>query len=586
MRCKENTMSNGLLAFIAGLGTGYVNQSRYNDEKERQAKLDQITFDKAADEKTERQKKIAGDQALASAGSTAVVEPSVTNDDDGNPTSAPPVRVVGAGQGQAYIDPAAAQTAAAAANAQPARARQIQALNGIDPERAQKMEAEQQAVDAKKMELQAGALKLGDAIWQHDRQAAKLQGWSGFEDLINRSEVGPMAGRKVKIVPSDDGKSVSVNIVNPDGTLTPTQLNFSNDAKGLDDADIALDRSVGPMQRVEFGMKAGKTDAEIKELIAKAGYWDANGQKQQVLAANGGAAPRRADHFDDKQWDAASKIDKDLVGIPDPAGGDKPTQSGDLRSQRMQLFNSLRTQGDLSPQEAAEKADTAVVNIKNIAMQRWTDAHAQDKKSTMTVDQAIKQVIKEASQRAAAAKPAAVAPGKVNPGEQAGRDADALAIVQQELQKSSARLAQVKTDPQATPDDLQRAQADVDGLNREVARLSKIARVGVNPAAPATAPKPAVVASAGVPPVAAPAAPTPMPTGPGPDLDTARAALESAKNVLLTYSPKKQAQDPQGFAAAKAALVQAQQRAAQAEAAWQGSVGTMPASTARPGLHL
>jgi hypothetical protein len=578
-------MSNGLLAFIAGLGTGYLNQSRYQDEKARQEKLDQITFDKAADEKTDRQKKLAGDQALADAGRTAVVEPNVTNDDDGNPSSAPPLRVIGPGPAQTFTDPAAAQTAAANTNAQPVRARQIQALNGIDPERGAKLEAETQTTQAGQLKIDAAKQDAADKLWQRAVGSAlsSPDPHGGLATLINNTEVGVMQGRSVKPVPSEDGKTVTYNLVSQDGTMTPTNLTFSNDMPGAIQAAYMLDRTVSPEHRIELALKVEKNKADVAEAGAKKGYWESFAAQKDALTANGGAAPKRADHFDDKQWEAAAKIDKELVAVPDPTGGDKPTQSGDLRSRRMQLFNAFRTKGDLSPQEAAEQADTAVVNIKNIALQRVADAKAADKKSTLTVDQVIKQVLKEADQRAA--KPAAQpgsAPGvKLPSGEQAVRDNDALGLVQQELQKSTSRLAQIKADPQATPEDMQRAQADVDGLNREVTRLQKSARGGVK-VAPAAAVPAATVASTGV--VAA--APPTVPAGPGPELDAARATFEAAKANLLTYSPRKQAQDPQGFAAAKTAVMQAQQRAAQAEAAWQGSMGTMPASTARPGLHL
>jgi hypothetical protein len=580
-------MSNGILAFIAGLGTGYVNQSRYNDEKERQAKLDQVTLDKAADDKATRQRQLAGDQALADAGKTAAVEPNVANDDDGNPTSAPPVRVIGPGPGQAFADPAAAQAAAAATNAQPVRARQIQALNGIDPERAAKLEAETQTTQAGQIKIDAAKQEAADKLWQRAVGSAlsSPDPHAALAGLINNTEVGVMQGRTVKPMPSADGKSVTYALVSPDGTTSPTNLTFSNDMPGAIQAAYMLDRTVTPEHRIELALKVEKNKADVAEAGAKKGYWESFAAQKDALTANGGAAPKKADHFDDKQWDAASKIDKDLVGIPDPTGGDKPTQSGDLRSRRMQVFNDLRTRGDLSPQEAAEKADTFIVNVKNSAMQLWTDAHAADKKATLTIDQAIKQVLKEADARAkaAAAKPAGEpgsAPGiRINAGEQAARDGDSLGILQQELGKSSQRLAAVKADPQATPDDLARAQQEVDGLNRELARRQKTARAGVKPAAASPVPA-AKVAAAGVAPVPA------QPTGPGPELDSARTTLQQAQAALLTYSPRKQAQDPQGFAAAKAAVAQAQQRAAQAEAAWQQSVGTMPASTARPGLHL
>jgi hypothetical protein len=50
-------MTRGALAFIAGLGTGYLNQKNREEEKARQDKFDQIALDRAADEKADRERK-------------------------------------------------------------------------------------------------------------------------------------------------------------------------------------------------------------------------------------------------------------------------------------------------------------------------------------------------------------------------------------------------------------------------------------------------------------------------------------------------------------------------------------------------
>lgn len=50
-------MGKGALAFIAGLGTGYLNQKNREEEKARQDKFDQIALDRGADEKLERERK-------------------------------------------------------------------------------------------------------------------------------------------------------------------------------------------------------------------------------------------------------------------------------------------------------------------------------------------------------------------------------------------------------------------------------------------------------------------------------------------------------------------------------------------------
>lgn len=46
-------MGRGALAFLAGLGSGYLNASKQREEKERQDKIDQIKFDEADRAKSE-----------------------------------------------------------------------------------------------------------------------------------------------------------------------------------------------------------------------------------------------------------------------------------------------------------------------------------------------------------------------------------------------------------------------------------------------------------------------------------------------------------------------------------------------------
>jgi hypothetical protein len=594
-------MNRGVVSFIAGLGTGYLQQSKYQDEQDRLKKLDQMAQEKHDADMRELNKKAAGDTALQTAaapqqvdqGAGGVTLPaSADNRDVGQPDGPtvdngqlqPGVRV----GGTTYTDPAAASAAAAAANQPGAvRTRQIQALNGIDPERAARLEQETTTTQASQVKLDEAKQSAADRIWSRSLGAAMSAGHDGLAQLVSASQTGPMAGKQIKAVPSVDGKTVTYNVVNEDGTMRPTNLTFSNDLQGVTQAGYLLDKTITPEHRAEFAQKEAKTQAEIQELGAKGKYWNSFADQKDALIANGGAAPKRADHFDEKEWDKGAAIDKELVAIPDPIGGDKPTQSGDLRTRRMQLYNAARSAGTLSPAEAAEAADTAIVNVKNIAAQRVADAKAADKKSTLTMDQSIKQVLKEVDARAKIAKAAPAAepgsaPGvKIAPADQAARDKDAVGALNAELVKYQTQLQTLG--PNGDPATVQRVQADIAGVTKELARYkARPAAAGV--AAPATVKPPAAaVASAGVP---APAQVPAQPAGPGPDLDAARAALVQAKANLLTYSPRKMAQDPQGFASAKTALAQAQQRAAAAEAAWRSSLGTVPASTVRPGLHL
>jgi hypothetical protein len=379
-------MSNGILAFIAGLGTGYVNQSRYNDEKERQAKLDQVTLDKAADDKATRQRQLAGDQALADAGKTAAVEPNVANDDDGNPTSAPPVRVIGPGPGQAFADPAAAQAAAAATNAQPVRARQIQALNGIDPERAAKLEAETQTTQAGQIKIDAAKQEAADKLWQRAVGSAlsSPDPHAALAGLINNTEVGVMQGRTVKPVPSADGKSVTYNLVSPDGTTSPTNLTFSNDMPGAIQAAYMLDRTVTPEHRIELALKVEK----------KQGRCCRGGSEERLLGVFR-SAEGRVDRQRRRGTEEGGPLRREAVGrgrqdrqgacraFPTRPAATSP-RSPATCARAHAAVQRFALAGDLSPAGSGGKADTfgrEHQEHRDAALDRCARA---DKKATLT----------------------------------------------------------------------------------------------------------------------------------------------------------------------------------------------------------
>jgi hypothetical protein len=101
--------------------------------------------------------------------------------------------------------------------------------------------------------------KLGDAI---------QSGFGGLESLINTSESGQFKGRKVKIVPSQDGKTVTLHTVGEDGTTTPTQLTFPNDQKGVVQAAYMLDQTVTPESRYKLLSENDRKEEEHQAQAA------------------------------------------------------------------------------------------------------------------------------------------------------------------------------------------------------------------------------------------------------------------------------------------------------------------------------
>lgn len=122
------------------------------------------------------------------------------------------------------------------------------------------------------LQYQQQAEKLGQERFRHRLGEAMGTGFGGIENFINTSEAGPFKGKKVKFVPSEDGKTVTLHVDN-DGKLTPTKLTFPNDDKGPVQAGYMLDQAVTPEARyklmVEEDRKKADQDRKERELDQK-----------------------------------------------------------------------------------------------------------------------------------------------------------------------------------------------------------------------------------------------------------------------------------------------------------------------------
>ncbi|MCY1165190.1 hypothetical protein D9M73_50900 [compost metagenome] len=581
------------VAFLAGFGTGMLDQTRRDEEKARQAKLDKITFDRAdreaktADREDRKQREIEA----ANADTTVTPGAAVTGlSTDGNAaqytdadvagsdlrqarqmaeqTGAPaPVTSVApkfAANGINFDTQAQAGAAAKAANDPNAKAaRSAAVIAKYDPVAGQQMRLANTQVNAAEQ-------KEADQKWNQDLWGAMQAGHEGMAQLVSKSNGGSMAGVQLKAVPTPDGQSVVYNKVNPDGTMVPTKLMFPNTQEGVMQAAYMLDKTVTPAQRMEHILKVNKDEREGEESKAKAGYYDALAGKNNALAENGGTS-KKADHFDAKQWDAAGKIDKSVVSLPN-AMGDKDVESGDLRSAYLQVFNAAKASGSMAPNEAVEHATTTIVKLKNAAATRVEQALAADPKSKLTIDKAVRDILKESQAFTKKAGPAAA------PGAPAGNAPPSSAkqgqidILNQEMRKAVAAASQPGIDAEARA----RAQADIQSLTNELGRLGVRGAPAAPPAAAAAAGGiPAAPAAAPAAPPAAAAAAKGIQPGPGAELDTARAAYTAAVSRLNSFGLKQRAADPQGYEKAKADVAAAQQARQAAEAAYSQSVGSV-----------
>lgn len=176
-----------------------------------------------------------------------------------------------------------ATTAAAAANTPQAvttRMSDVLMRNG-DPVQAQKLRTGA-------MEEQAAQFKLNDAMRadindKFNQDLYQVKDWNGLADLF-----GNVHGVKFAPQVSEDGKTIEVNRVGPDGSLIPTGRVFQNNDAGFEEAVTGLAR-IPPEKKLNYLhqrallAQQGQRDADKKahdEGMLKVAQQNANTQEQ------------------------------------------------------------------------------------------------------------------------------------------------------------------------------------------------------------------------------------------------------------------------------------------------------------------
>lgn len=147
--------------------------------------------------------------------------------------------------------------------------------------------------------------------------------------------------------------------------------------------------------------QAGLRSAQARAADANAGESAAKSRLYGAQADSGGYRPGggtggKIDHFDEKEWSSAySKMDKTAVSIPNEMG-DKDVVHPDLSAARRAIFNEVRASGGYNPAQAVELADEKILALRRRAMDMVEASRASDKKSTLTVDKAITDLLRRA----------------------------------------------------------------------------------------------------------------------------------------------------------------------------------------------
>lgn len=561
-------MSRAALAFAAGLGNGYINEDRYQD---RQGLLDREMALRESEYQT--RKSIADEQlrriqdegklktALADATKQAEVKQSTTLDTGdgakvydmpagvdskdvassdarqfkrnaeavGAEVAAPKIDSATTVNGKAYGDYAAGLRAAQEFNdpgAQSLRiANALRAAGRPDSameyqERAEKYrqamyDAQRQALFQRGAEMIAKGDVQGllDAYNNHynDGRTAALSG--DGKSIVQRDKDGSQVGA-IPFKSKDDLLLAFRDIVYPDKRADSVSAARSDAAKEAGKIHII---PMGGVAANANGLRIDNTNGMVPALNADG--TPVMGEDGRPVLVKGSSAGGRVDHFEPKQWDAASKIDKSVVSFVDPIMG-KEIENGSLRSSYLQAFNAAKASGAMTPNEAVEFATTSTTKLKELAQEQVNRARAADKSSKLTVEQAVSAIAQSEAwkqrvvsglpapvQRPATASPQGLAQTKVSPEEQRRRDSDVALALAPELKKALSR--QANGDPRAAAD-VEAIRKEIKRLGLDESRLLSMRTIAEDPGhGPATAPPPrATVAPTGAQPQSAAATTT------------------------------------------------------------------------------
>ena len=474
---------SGMLAFVTGLGSGYL-QARDRGEEQ----LSRMEDRKWRKEERERQRKDWDkadklDESLRAAGSPVAVKDATTYqpavDDEGNDMPANPTQGRMSVLGTNYSDRASADAAAAKANTSQARAtRMADAYDQAGmPDKASTMRMNSMQTEKAGLELdQARETKI-DSDYNRDLMR-RVGDFASLESFVNDSPGDGEGGAvKVKFLPSADGKTMQVVRLGEDGKQSPTQYQFQNDQTGLVTAMYMLSRGTSTKDKLAHlqSIAKDKVDADYKGGMLGIAKQNADTAQQN---ANTNEQWRR-DQVD-VQRDKVNATRKDpLAKMPEH-----------VKIQYQGLTKRVTDlEGEISKAELGGMADPAAIGR----------VKAQKATLQLQAQQLLRRYTDEAPadplglRTSPAAGGASDAPGgatRIDPKVQAARDKDRLSILQTEL--TTARQAvQNAADPTARA----RAVGDVAALEREIAGQQRRApaaraeaRMAAAPAAPGAAP--------------------------------------------------------------------------------------------------
>lgn len=529
-------MSSNAIAFVAGLGSGYLS-SQKDKEKQKRDDEDRALRNEASQLQINAAKKQVSDQqALAQAGAPLtmtegaggmVTPETMDNRDVGLPENAAlPDQGLQQGGfsvgGKSFASRGLADTELAAQNAPAARSqRVIAAMSGIDPMKALDLEQTQTQRGRETVkftqEQETYAKKLKDEGAIDALKALRTGDGAGMVAAFNKSGDFQIQGepvlandqRDIPGVGTVPTYSATFNVKGKDGIVKPMTVNSHDLGMSLMPYEKWFDAQ---LKGAKEGRENRETDSKIGLQGAQTRAWDATADLKNSTQPKSGY--ERMSEFDKADFASINREREkiDATNLKAQAEGTYNPNSPGAKSMAMRVI----------------ELETKKRNLQS----KYGDAPGQGGDELKI-------------RPATVSAPGAAAAGddrKIPKNTQSARDATRADILENELRTAQTRLAAGDT----------RAQGDVDALNRELGRARPIASGGMNgkPQQSGTPVMAApIVASAGVPAAlraAAPAAPAPALNAPAQPV-LAPAVLESrmqAENVemgngkRMQYSPE------------------------------------------------
>jgi hypothetical protein len=360
----------GLLSLLGGGLNGYNEGTQQQLENDRRAKLDQITLDRASQETEQylRMKKMQDELQAASAPVVATpdggqIKPDfMDNRDVGQPGEAALVPSQSVG-GQTGLSPMQAQAAAALQNDPKAvLARQMAAIGKVDPMKA--MHLQKEALEAK--------IAQGNQAKQEFDDGAKAAVAKGLQAVVDYGNNSPAATSKSVLVPTGEGNKMEIHLVQPDNSLKPTGLVYSNDQRGAQEAALALAENVPLATKVAHSLALQSADRQDKREETADRRAASTEAYQKAMAA---AADRRVDALEETNRirdNAQSAKEQGVGGYAKVAGGSKSVVDRMAESDKLSYTDALATRKRLeqSVDDAIIKGEAKETDPQIVAMRK------------------------------------------------------------------------------------------------------------------------------------------------------------------------------------------------------------------------